>query len=765
MASMSAESVGTILVSCKQTRFHIERPNYRELDIEGLNITVISGSVPSKSAGGKGKVKATRLSEGTEVLSNAKLRLKAGQRYALVGKNGSGKSTLLKAIAEKLIPGIPEATRIAILQQTDAGDADANAGPSHDGGPVVLGRTVLEEVIDRATSKDQLEREISILNEGINRSDGIEAVQALRRIRYDRMQKRLFVLDKMARLRSGARGMAARKELLAFEKELAELKTLWVSSTAISSMWLTANRQQQQDVDTLSTTVEAAVQEATDMLADLQLQLEPSKLSDIEARAKKILTGLGFSETYMSKPVSELSGGWGMRTALAGVLLQDTDILILDEPTNFLDLLGIIWLQRYLQSLEDSPDPPTLILVSHDRDFSSLCTDLLIIKEKDLTYFHGDLAMYESSTSEKRQYLTKMKDAKDKQKAHIQATIARNMKEGKKKEDDNRIRQAKQRQKKLDDRWGLEVSDKGTRFKLNRDLPGYHFSSRAEIGVPLEDRVPSILLPEPPDLRFPGPLISLEDVTFRYPAKYGASKKPSTALPAVLQDVTLSLSMGDRVGILGLNGAGKSTLIKLLVDEEKPTKGILTTHPRLKLGYYSQAAVRSLQLLGLSEPGLTALALLMREVQGELDEGEVRGLLGSLGLPGRFASDVPICKLSGGQVVRCELARILWRCPHCLVLDEVTTHLDYETVTAIRESLRGWEGAVVLVSHDRWFMRGVIEGMVDNLGSDDESEDEDEAPRRRTVYRIKGGALAKLENGVQDFEDLMEKRAKKLLAS
>lgn len=501
------------------------------------------------------------------------------------------------------------------------------------------------------------------------------------------------------------------------------------------------------------------------MLADLQLQLEPAKLADIESRAKKILTGLGFSEAYMSKAVAELSGGWRMRTALAAALLQETDILILDEPTNFLDLLGIMWLQRYLQSLEDSPEAPTLILVSHDRDFISLCTDLLIIKDKDFTYFHGDLSMYESSTAEKRQYLTKMKEAKDKQKAHIQTTIARSMKEGKRKEDDNRIRQAKQRQRKLDDRWGLEVSAKGGRFKLNRDLVGYHLTTRAEIDIPLEDRPPIIVLPEPPDLRFPGPLISLEGVTFRYRSRSKETKASAAAPPAVLQDVTLSISMGDRIGILGLNGAGKSTLIKLLVEEEKPTKGTLTTHPRLKLGYYSQSAVETLQLLGRAEPELTALALMTREVEGELDEGQLRGLLGELGLHGRVASDVPIRKLSGGQVVRCELARILWRCPHCLVLDEVTTHLDYETVTALRETLRDWEGAVVLVSHDRWFMKGAIEGAVEDSESEDESGDEEEALRRRVVYRIRTGVLTKLEGGVQDFEDLMEKRVKKLLAS
>lgn len=195
-----------------------------------------SGSGASKPAGGKGKARATRLSEGTEILSNAKLRLKAGQRYALVGKNGSGKSTLLKAIAEKLIPGIPEATRIAILQQTDAGDAsEVDGNPANRIASSSLGRTVLEEVIERATSKDELEREISVLNEGVNGGDGIRAVRALRSVRYERMQKKLFVLDKMARLRSGARGMAARKELLAFEKDMAEFETLCVAISAIYS--------------------------------------------------------------------------------------------------------------------------------------------------------------------------------------------------------------------------------------------------------------------------------------------------------------------------------------------------------------------------------------------------------------------------------------------------------------------------------------------------------------------------------------------------
>ncbi len=523
---------------------------------------------------------------------------------------------------------------------------------------------------------------------------------------------------------------------------------------------------EQQDDDIPADTLQAQTQEAIDMLAELQIQVEPSRMAEIESRAKKILTGLGFSDAYMSKPVASLSGGWRMRTALATALLSETDMLILDEPTNYLDLLGIMWLQRYLQWLEETAEPPTLILVSHDRDFVSLCTDLVILKDKTLTYYHGDLPSYEASRAEKKLHMTRMKEAKDKQKAHIQETIVRNMREGKKNNDEARMRQAKSRQKKLDDRWGLETSAKGTRFKLNRDLAGYHLTSRADVDVPHDERPVAVLLPDPPDLRFPGPLLTLDKVSFRYPAAKGSGKTAP-----VLEDSNLTVHTGDRIGILGLNGAGKSTLVRLLVEDSRPTAGTVTVHPRLKRGYYSQHAVETLQGLGQAEPGLTALALLRREVPADdLDDGELRGLLGSLGLPGRTASDVPLRKLSGGQLVRCELARLLWRRPHVLVLDEVTTHLDYETVAALRAALRSWEGAVVLVSHDRWFMRGVVEGVVDDDGDDDAGDDEDEdggggdAPRRRVVYRLRGGKMTLLEHGVQDFEESMEKRVRKLLA-
>ncbi|KAM0465579.1 hypothetical protein ACHAPV_001631 [Trichoderma viride] len=737
MTSMAAESVATILCTAKQTRFNIDSTNYRELDIDGLNIVVTSGEKADKPEKAAGKSKGKSKSDGLEILSNAKLRLKEGQRYALIGRNGTGKSTLLKAIAQKLIPGIPEGSRIAILQQTkltESDDDDKTAKDKKGEG------SVLQEVIERATARSVIEQEIKVLADGVDASDPYAPIRALRGLKHEKLQKRLFLVDKEARMRSGARGLQARKALVAFEKVVADSQ---------------ASLNQPED-EISADSLQTETQEAADMLADLQIQIEPSRLAQIEVEARKILTGLGFTEAYLAKPLSSLSGGWHMRTALASALLQEADILILDEPTNFLDLLGIVWLQRYLQSLADKEKSPTLILVSHDRDFISLCTDLLILKDKQLTYFHGDIQTYERSQSERRQWLIKMKDAQDKQKAHMEKTIAQNLKAGKANDDQNKIRQAKSRQKKLDDRWGMQVSAKGTRFKLNRDLVGFFLTSREGIDIPPEQRPVIISLPEPPELRFPGSLISLEKASYRYAPRS----------PLILQDITLTVGMGDRIGILGLNGAGKSTLIKLLVEESAPSSGTVTAHPRLRLGYYSQHAVEELKNIGRTEQGLTSLALLTKEVDGALNEGEIRGLLGTLGLPGRLASDVPISKLSGGQLVRCQLARLFWKHPQCLILDEVTTHLDYETVTALREALNEWEGAVVLVSHDRWFMRGAIEGQIEDQGDDEDEDDdegEEETMRRRIVYRIKGGGITELKNGVDEFERVMEKRVKKLL--
>lgn len=507
--------------------------------------------------------------------------------------------------------------------------------------------------------------------------------------------------------------------------------------------------------------------QASDLLAELQSQLEPARLASIEAQALSILSGLGFPKATLAKPVNTLSGGWRMRTNLAGALLQKTDILILDEPTNFLDLLGIIWLQRYLITLRDEgPNQPSIIIVSHDRSFvNSICQELIILRDQTLTYHRGDLISYHQATASKKLYLTRMKEAQDKQKAHMQNTIAQNIKQGKAAGDENKLRQAKSRQKKLDDRMGMTKSATGGRFKLNRDLAGFHLTSRDGFDIPVDEKGVNITLPPAPDLRFPGPLVSLENVSFRYPS-LTKTKTPQPAQPLVLSEVNLTIHQGDRVGIVGLNGSGKSTLLNILTDVTKPTKGILTKHPRLRMGYYSQHAVEDLQNLGREKPELTALSLLTLDVEGSLDEGALRGLLGSLGLPGRTASDIPLTKLSGGQLVRLALARLLWKSPQLLVLDEITTHLDFYTVDALADALGEWNGSVLLVSHDRWMVGRVVEGLRDEGESDDEEVDQEvEEKRRRMVCLLKKGELKVLGDGVAGFEASLEKRVEKLIAA
>lgn len=168
----------------------------------------------------------------------------------------------------------------------------------------------------------------------------------------------------------------------------------------------------------------------------------------------------------------ELSEGWKMRCMLASVLLQDADIMILDEPTNFLDLLGIIWLQNYLVDLR-SKSHKTVIVVSHDRDFiDHVCEEVILLQDQSLVYFDGNLTAYEEDLKARRLNLTRMNEAQEKQIAHMEKTISANIKAGKKHGDDNKLRQAASRQKRIEDRSGMQVNAKGGRFKLSRDLAG-----------------------------------------------------------------------------------------------------------------------------------------------------------------------------------------------------------------------------------------------------------------------------------------------------
>ncbi|KAE8148198.1 P-loop containing nucleoside triphosphate hydrolase protein [Aspergillus avenaceus] len=735
--------VSSIIATCKQTRFHLldDRP-CQEIDVDGLTISVaLSRDTPEDGPQSRTKGKSKTKPDARELISDTHLRLKAGVHYGLIGRNGTGKSTLLRAMADKLVPGIPHSTRIAILQQTDIDHEDSfkNIDNIED----VRKKSVLDYVLTSDHSRNDIVAKIDLLSQAFEVEDSLEPVKAIRKVRHNQVGKQLFLAQKNASLKSGARGLQARKDLKAVELNYqASLELLSQDKDSI-------------DADAVKEDTQAAM----DTLQDLQARLEAMNISDIEQQARQILNGLGFKEQTFNKPYLTLSGGWRMRCMLASILIQKPDFMILDEPTNFLDLLGIVWLENYLQQLKGSSQT-TLVLVSHDRDFvNAICEEIIILRDQKLTYFKGNLSAYEDDFEAQKLYWGRMKEAQERQIAHMEATIRETTKTGKKTNDDNKLRMAKSRQKKLDDRMGVQVSATGGRFKLNRDRAGWHSNSRAEIDVPQDEKGISIYLPDPTELRYPGPLISAEGVAFWY--------RPDNGL--VLNGVDLALHMGDRAGIMGLNGCGKSTLIRLLVGTSPPTKGKITTHSRLKLGYYAQHAIEELQEEGLKDPSLTALGLISKEADETLSEGQMRGLLSSLGLQGRIASDVPVSRLSGGQLVRLALARIIWDAPQLLILDEISTHLDFHTVTALASALSTFKGAILLISHDRFLVRSVVEGKRDTehkLDDDFEGTEEETdviESRRRTVYVLKAGILKEQTNGVEQFEQSLVKRVQKML--
>jgi len=437
-----------------------------------------------------------------------------------------------------------------------------------------------------------------------------------------------------------------------------------------------------------------------------------------------------------------------MRTRLASLLIQTHDLLLLDEPTNFLDLPSLLWLETYL--LNSLSPTTTLVLVTHDRAFGdTLAEEVLILRDQKLEHYPGTLSGYLHTRAEQQRRLTKMKAAQDTQIAHMKATIVGNIRAAKVSGDDKKLAQAASRQKKLDDRMGYQVGIRGGKFKLNRDLPGYHTNMRAEIEIPKDDPAAKIYLPKVPvpELRPTGALVACEGLSFKYRG----------AREFVLKGVTMVIHPAERVALLGLNGAGKSTLVGCLVGDElhaTPTAGTVTRHSKARIAYFSQAAVEALPA------EQTALHFLGGEEQATAGLQATRGILATMGLVGKTVSDVPIGHLSGGQKVRVALLKVLYPAdgvvPHMLVLDEVTTHLDTGSVALLASELRKYEGAVLLVSHDRWFVRRVVEGEQEL-----ESEEDEELKDPGKVYLVSDGGVRLLEKGVSEFEDRVRNKKRK----
>jgi ATP-binding cassette, subfamily F, member 3 len=313
----------------------------------------------------------------------------------------------------------------------------------------------------------------------------------------------------------------------------------------------------------------------------------------------------------------------------------------------------VIWLQNYISGLTNT----TVVCISHDRDFLDAITEeLIILKQKKLKYFDGNPSEYEKFSLQKRKGQVKMRDALDKKKEAVEKSIETGLRNAKKTGDDNRMRMVKSRQKKLDERWGMERNEKGHRyvagdsllallkpifrFKINRDFGGYHTTLRGEVEVEDLERPVTLPFDDPEPMRFPGALISASNLSFRYSAKS----------PVVLENVDLTIHPGARVALLGRNGEGKSTLVKLLIGV-LPSKSV-ERHPRLRLGYFDQLSV---EVLSEERNKTKSLIDYFKETMQEryniaVEDQVAREMLGRFGLGAKAMNSIQI--LSGGQKVR-----------------------------------------------------------------------------------------------------------------
>ncbi|WP_165310130.1 ABC transporter ATP-binding protein [Vibrio ziniensis] len=389
------------------------------------------------------------------------------------------------------------------------------------------------------------------------------------------------------------------------------------------------------------------------LVAELHGKIETIGGYSIRARASELLDGLGFSQEQMSWNLTQFSGGWRMRLNLAQALICRSDLLLLDEPTNHLDLDAVMWLERWLQSY-----PGTLILISHDRDFlDPIINRIIHIENQKLNEYTGNYSSFENQRAQKMLQQQAMYQKQQKQMSHMQSYIDRFRYKA------SKARQAQSRIKALE--------------RMEKVLP-----AQFDNPFSFEFREPSAL---------PNPILMMDDVS----AGYGDN--------LILEKIRLNLVPGSRIGLLGRNGAGKSTLIKLLSNELSPQGGDLTYSQGVKIGYFAQHQLETLH------PEETPLQHMM-QIAPEKNELELRNYLGSFGFNGDKALE-KIGPFSGGEKARLVLALIVWQKPNLLLLDEPTNHLDLDMRQALTLALQSFEGAMVIVSHDRYLLRATTDDL------------------------------------------------------
>ncbi|MCF7497651.1 ABC transporter ATP-binding protein [Vibrio sp. L5-1] len=389
------------------------------------------------------------------------------------------------------------------------------------------------------------------------------------------------------------------------------------------------------------------------LVAEIHGKVETIGGYSIKARAAELLDGLGFRQEQMTWNLTQFSGGWRMRLNLAQALLCRSDLLLLDEPTNHLDLDAVMWLERWLQNY-----PGTLVLISHDRDFLDPIVNRIVhVENQQLNEYTGNYSSFETQRAQKLILQQAMFQKQQKQMSHMQSYIDRFRYKA------SKARQAQSRIKALE--------------KMEQVLP-----AQFDNPFSFEFREPDAL---------PNPIMMMDEVSAGYDDNL------------ILEKIRLNLVPGSRIGLLGRNGAGKSTLIKLLSGELKQQGGELSYSQGVKMGYFAQHQLETLH------PEETPLQHMM-QIAPKHTEQQLRDYLGSFGFQGEKALD-KVAPFSGGEKARLVLALLVWQKPNLLLLDEPTNHLDLDMRQALTFALQTFEGAMVIVSHDRYLLRATTDDL------------------------------------------------------
>ena len=388
--------------------------------------------------------------------------------------------------------------------------------------------------------------------------------------------------------------------------------------------------------------------------AALHQRMEELDGYSAERRAEQLLLGLGFEHEKMEAPMSAFSGGWRIRLNLARALMAPSDLMLLDEPTNHLDLDTTLWLQSWLQAYRG-----TLLMISHDRDFiDATCERTLEIAQQNLTAYRGGYSDYERQRAERMAQQQAQYEKQQRRIADIEDFVRRFRAKA------TKARQAQSRLKELERMQKVAQAHIDSPFSFHFPAPG----------------------------KVSDPLLTLSE------ASLGHGER------TVLAKVSVSLSPGDRVGLLGKNGAGKTTLLKSLTGELALLGGERTEGAHLQIGYFDQ---QQLEVLDLDASPFLHLQRLSPKARDQ----EILDFLGGFDFRGDRAKEA-IRPFSGGEKARLALAHVVWQAPNVLILDEPTNHLDLDMRHALEVALQDYAGAIVLVSHDRHLLRNSVEQLL-----------------------------------------------------